>query len=104
MIEFSTDDKKLICKFTEQIVASKIQELRSVLASYLDYNQHWSTLVFDCQHVKTLDSIGVNFIIGAFKKASSSERGFEVIGCNETVFKVLRLFRLEEKFPVLAIG
>lgn len=100
MIEFKKEGNSLICTMTEEIVASKIPEMRNVLASYLDYNQDWNELIFDCQKVKTLDSIGVNFVVGAFKKASSANRQFKVVGCNEPVTKVLKLFKLDEKFTI----
>lgn len=100
MIEFRKEESRLICKFTAEIVASKIPEMRTILATFLDNNQAWNELVFDCQQVKTMDSIGVNFIVGAYKKASSSEKKFKITGCNETVAKVLRLFKLDEKFVI----
>ncbi len=100
MIEFRTEDKRLICEITEEIVASKIPEMRTVLASYLDGNQSWKELIFDCKRVQTLDSIGVNFIVGAYKKAHSADRHFKITGCNEPVTKVLKLFKLDEKFEI----
>ena len=102
MIEFIKEDNRLICKITEEIVASKIPEMRNVLATYLDNNQVWSELIFDCSQVRTLDSIGVNFIVGAYKKAHSRDKKFKITGCNEPVAKVLKLFRLDEKFSIEA--
>ena len=101
MIEFSIEDDALRCKINQEIVASKIPEMRNLLASYLDSHQDWKELVFDCRDVKTLDSIGVNFIVGAYKKAYSSNREFRIIGCNNSVYKVLSLFKLNEKFEIL---
>ncbi len=104
MIEFKKKDKTLNCMITEDIVASKITEMRNNLASHLDYDQEWEELVFDCSQVKTLDSIGVNFIVGVYKKANSSERKFKIIGCNDLLAKVLRLFKLDEKFTIETIN
>ena len=103
MIEFIKEEETLLCKITEEIIASKIPEMRNLLASHLDYDQNWNELVFDCYHVKTLDSIGVNFIVGAYKKAASVERNFRIVGCNEPVIKVLKLFKLDEKFPIMPV-
>ncbi len=100
MIEFDSQDKVIVCKITDEIVASKIPEMRGLLASYLDSNQDWNELIFDCHGVNTLDSIGVNFIVGAYKKAQSSDRVFKILGCNEPVQKVLSLFKLDEKFEI----
>ncbi|MBU2512465.1 STAS domain-containing protein [bacterium] len=100
MIEYRKEDNTLICIIKEEIVASKISEMRNNLASHLDYDQAWEELVFDCKKVKTLDSIGVNFIVGVYKKAFSTDRKFKIIGCNDLVAKVLKLFKLDEKFTV----
>jgi anti-anti-sigma factor len=102
MIEFTLQDKILTCRITDEIVASRIPEMRSLLGAYLDNHNDWSELIFDCQSVSTLDSIGVNFVVGAFKKAQSSNRTFKITGCNEPVLKVLSLFKLNEKFEVLS--
>ena len=101
MIEYKHEDGSLICTIQEEIVASKIPEMRDNLASYLDYNKNWTELVFDCRNVKTLDSIGVNFIVGAFKKAQVSKRVFKLTECNHSVAKVLKLFKLDKKFEIV---
>ena len=100
MIEFTLEGKRLICRINQEIVASKIPEMRNTLSAYLDNHQNWDTMIFDCARVNTLDSIGVNFIVGAYKKVHSLERQFKLVGCNETVAKVLKLFKLDEKFEV----
>ncbi len=100
MIEFKIEDQKVICIFNVEIVASNIPEMRSILTSYLDNEQSWQELVFDCSNVHSLDSIGINFIVGAFKKANIENHSFKMVGCNDTIVKVIKLFRLDEKFPV----
>jgi len=100
MIEFRIEGHKVICIFKAEIVASNIPEMRTILTSYLDNEQSWRELVFDCENVHSLDSIGINFIVGAFKKADNENSAFKMIGCNDTIVKVIKLFRLDEKFPV----
>lgn len=102
MITFKQEDKKLICLPQEEIIASNVPTMRETLIAQLDSDTSWEELVFDCSQVETLDSIGINLLVGLFKKAKVVEKQFKVVGCNEAIVKVLKLFRLDEQFPVEA--
>jgi anti-anti-sigma factor len=103
MIDIKIADKTLTCTIQMEIIASKIPEMRDLLFSQLDKDSTWEKLILDCHLVSTLDSIGVNFLVSVFKKMESEGKRFEIIGCNETVTKVLNLFRLEERFTIKPI-
>ena len=102
MIAFEKNEDNLICVPNEEIIASNVPAMREKLIDKLDSDADWKELVFDCSKVSTLDSIGINLIVGLFKKAKVLGREFKVIGCNEAIVKVLQLFRLDEQFPVEA--
>jgi len=100
MIQFQTSGEQLICVPQQEIIASNVPTMREELIDYLDRESAWEELVFDCQQVETLDSIGINLIVGLFKRARVAEKSFKVVGCNEAIVKVLQLFRLDEQFAV----
>ena len=102
MITFKEEDNKLICLPEEEIIASNVPPMRDTLIAQLDANDTWQELIFDCEKVETLDSIGINLIVGLFKKAKIADKSFKVTGCNEAIIKVLELFRLNEQFVVEA--
>ncbi|MCP4757053.1 MAG: STAS domain-containing protein [Proteobacteria bacterium] len=99
MIKCKKDDDKLVCVPEIDMVASNVSTMRDVLVKQLD-SHDWEELVVDCNEVETLDSIGVNLIVGLYKKAESANKSFKMIGCNGSIIKVLKLFRLGEKFTV----
>ncbi len=99
MIEFKTVDDKMICIPKIDIVASNVPEMRDLMLKHID-RKEWSGLVLDCSNVDALDSVGVNLIVGLFKKAESAGKTFVISKCNEPLTKVLKLFRLDEKFTV----
>ncbi len=101
MIEFKKEGDSLFCTPKNDIIASNVPEMRDQLISGLD-SQEWEELIFSCHNVKTMDSIGVNLIVGLFKRADAAGKPFKIIECNEPIQKVLELFRLNEKFPVEA--
>ncbi len=99
MIEFKKEASTIQCIPQVDITASNVPELRNKMIEHLD-KEVWEELVLDCSKVNTLDSIGVNLIVGLFKKSSSKEKKFKINGCNESLRKVLKLFRLDDKFNV----
>ena len=101
MINFSKDSTKLICTPEEDIVASNVPEMRDILITRVDNDHDWSELIMDCSNVKTLDSIGINLIVGLYKKATTANKIFKVTGCSNSLFKVLKLFRLNERFEII---
>lgn len=100
MIQFHEDGNKLTCIPEEEIIASNVPTMRETLIAQLDSNTSWTNLTFDCSRVETLDSIGINLIVGLYKKAKVVGKEFKVVGCNESILKVLKLFRLDEQFTV----
>lgn len=100
MIDFKTDGNKLICIPEVEIIASNVPTMRDALLEKLDADQSWDELVFDCDKIETIDSIGINLIVGLLKKTGSADKAFKVIGCNEPILKVFKLFRLDEQFTV----
>jgi len=100
MIQFQTSGEQLICIPQQEIIASNVPTMREELIDYLDRETAWNELVFNCQQVETLDSIGINLIVGLFKRARVAEKSFKVSGCNPAIVKVLQLFRLDEQFTV----
>ena len=102
MIKFARKDKTMICIPKEEIIATNVPAMRDILIVHLDSENFWQELVLDCSGIETLDSIGVNLIVGLFKKAKTANKEFKVIGCNPPIQKVLKLFRLDEQFKVEA--
>jgi len=103
MIEFTHDGQIINCLPNEDIVASNVPTMRNLLLRELEGEQSWTSMVFNCEKVETLDSIGINLIVGLYKKAKALDLEFKVVGCNESIIKVLSLFRLNEQFSVEAI-
>ncbi len=79
MIEFQTVEDKMICIPKIDIVASNVPEMRDLMLKHLD-KEEWNGLVLDCTNVDALDSVGVNLIVGLFKKAESAGKTYGTYG------------------------
>ncbi|MCP4298430.1 MAG: STAS domain-containing protein [Proteobacteria bacterium] len=104
MVKFSRNGSSLTCTPQDEMIATNVPEMRDLLVAQIDSDPSWTDLVLDCINVKTLDSIGVNLIVGLFKKAEAGNKIFRVSGCNSSLEKVLKLFRLDDKFEIKTVG
>ena len=74
---------QLICIPQREIIATNVPEMPDMLVSQLDNGDEWDELLLDCSRVETLDSIGVNLIIGLHKRAQTENKQFKIVGCHE---------------------
>jgi anti-anti-sigma factor len=99
MISFKKEENSIVCIPQVNMVASNVSAMRDRILSKIE-SLEWQELIVDCSEVDTLDSIGVNLVVGLFKKAESTSSQFKMTGCNDAIKKVLNLFRLDQKFSV----
>jgi anti-anti-sigma factor len=99
-IKFNFDGNVLNCEIEGNIVASVAPQMRTDILEYLEKNQDWQDFHLNLSSVEKVDSIGINLIVGLYKKADSSSKSFEVEGCQPAVLKVLQLFRLQNHFKI----
>lgn len=100
MINFEERGTVLICRPERGVVSTNVPKMRDILIDRLDSDESWQEIVFDCSELRTLDSLGINLIVGLFKKTRGVKKGFRVTGCNEAIRKEFRMFRLDEHFSV----
>jgi len=98
MIKFIKEGSKIICQPQFSIIASNAMEMRNQLLLQIENDDAWSELILDCDKVEVVDSIGINLIVGLYKKSEDESKKFMVKNCNEPLYKVLKLFRLDEQF------
>jgi len=100
MIEFIVEEEQLICSPLEELSAGNVPEIHGLIIQKLEQSDQWKFLELDCTNVTTLDSVGINLMIGLFKKAKSMDKGFKISNCNEYIIKVMNLFKLDRQFSI----
>ena len=56
---------------------------------------HDSGLILDFTHVRFMDSSGLGFVLGLWKRGSTRHTGFHMVGVQPQVLKILKLNRVE---------
>jgi len=82
------------------LVASRIESLRNYFAEKMAAHPETTQVVLDVHGVETVDSLGVNLIVGLYREAAAASKTMEIVGANEKFMKVARFFRLPAIFTI----
>ncbi|MDM8525008.1 STAS domain-containing protein [Desulfococcaceae bacterium HSG8] len=82
------------------LIANRIEELRDYFAEQLNAHPDVSRILLDVSGIGSVDSLGVNLIVGLYRQVTSESKTIEIIGAGENFMKVAGFFRLTSLFPV----
>ena len=93
-------EKSLVITPQTDLVASNIEEVRAYILEKLKEYRDTESIVLDAGGIETVDSLGVNLIIGLYKQANSENKHFEVAGAGVKFQKIADFFRFNDLFKV----
>ena len=102
-IDMKEDDLQKDTLFLEpntDLVASQIEKLRDSFLKKLKENPNVSKVIFKADHIETVDSLGVNLIIGIYRQVNSESKTFEITGAGENFLKVANFFQFPALFNI----
>ena len=82
------------------LTASSIEELRDYFREQLNQHPNIARVILDVSGVNSVDSLGVNLIVGLYREVMEKSGTIEVIGANENFMKVANFFRLPSLFSI----
>ena len=82
------------------LVASQIEKLRNSFLVGLKANPNVSKVVFKADEIETVDSLGVNLIIGIYRQVNAESKIFEITGAGEKFLKVANFFQFPSLFKI----
>jgi len=82
------------------IVADRVDELRSYFLERMRENREDRKIVLDMRGVNIVDSLGMNLIIGLYREAVSAAGELKIINAGEKFMKIANFFRLPSIIPV----
>lgn len=82
------------------LVASRIEALRNFFAEQMKAHPEAARIVLNVSGVETVDSLGVNLIVGLYREASAASKTMEIVGANDKFMKVASFFRLPAIFTI----
>jgi anti-anti-sigma factor len=95
------EDRKLTIVVEENILSTNIDAIaggfkKTVEEADGEVNQ----IILDLEGIDTIDSQGLNLLIGLFQECKRKKWGFRVVNCSENVRWLFSIFKLTEVFGV----
>lgn len=85
-------------KFNENPDAAQVQQWTDEFKSQLDGKEKLARV--DLTGLAVISSLGVNVIVGLYKKMQDQGGKVEVIAANESMIRVFELFKLSDLFNI----
>ncbi|MFH1076324.1 MAG: STAS domain-containing protein [Pseudomonadota bacterium] len=102
MVTFKEEKNRLYCTPRQDMVASAVSQMRDTFIAKMEKEPErpWEEIVLDLSQVEVMDSIGINLMLGLYKESKSKDKLFKVIGCNDKIIKVIKLFKLDKTLNI----
>ncbi|MGX8794945.1 STAS domain-containing protein [Fusibacter sp. JL298sf-3] len=85
---------------TEGLTANNVPKFNNEIDSMLSVGDSYDEVVLDLDHTENVDSVGVTFVIGLYKRLKNSEKHFKVAGASDDIQSLFKLMKLDQFFPM----
>lgn len=82
------------------LTANNVQKFNEVIERTILPDAAFEDVVLDLANIKNIDSVGVTFVIGLYKKTIAMNKSFSVSGASEDILSLFRLMKLDHFFEM----
>ncbi|MCG8528247.1 MAG: STAS domain-containing protein [Opitutales bacterium] len=94
-------DRKLSIVVEDNILSTNVESLSTSFKELLNSSgDEFNQIILDLEGIDTIDSQGLNLLIGLFQECKNKKWGFRVTNCTENVKWLFSIFKLTEVFGV----
>ena len=95
------NERKLIISVEENILSTNIDALAKEFKELVNKSEdEVNQIVLDLSGIDTIDSQGLNLLIGLFQECKKRKWGFRVANCTENIKWLFSIFKLTDVFGV----
>jgi serine/threonine-protein kinase RsbW len=98
MLQIQKDGPKTFAKVTENMVGSKIDELRLELSNLVK-NDH-TDLTIDLRSVDMVDSLGMGLLVATHNSLKTRQGRLNLVNVKQDIYNVLVVMRLDKHFSI----
>lgn len=91
---------QLRMKIKEGLTANNVTDYKAQFEAILSETNEFTQMVLDLGQTDNIDSVGVTFVIGIFKKMKAMDKPFKVVGASNDVQSLFRLMKLDQFFEM----
>ena len=82
------------------LTANNVSKFNDKIESIFNSDMAFLEIVLDLANTKNIDSVGVTFVIGLYKKADDNDKKFSVSGASSDILSLFRLMKLDQFFDI----
>ncbi|HAS73146.1 MAG TPA: hypothetical protein DCS67_03280 [Clostridiales bacterium UBA8960] len=91
---------RLWLSLKESLTANHVGAYNIKVDQIFNSDLGFTDIVLDLKHVLNIDSVGVTFVIGLFKRTEASGRSFSVSNASSDILSLFRLMKLDQFFKM----
>lgn len=84
----------------KNLVASSLDEQMDIAKKAIHDNPQVETFEMNLEHVKEIDSLGINLVVGLYKQINNLDKKFCVTNTAASIQKLFKLFKLNTYFEI----
>lgn len=100
-MEISVIGNVAILDIKEGLTANRVGEYNATLEKFLSEKLSYDEMVLNLNRTENIDSVGVTFVIGVYKKNKAMDKCFKVSGVSGDVKALFCLMKLDKFFEML---
>lgn len=95
------NDRKLTISVGEDILSTNIDAVAKAFKEFVELGENQvNQIILDLNGIESIDSQGLNLLIGLFQECKKKKWGFRVTHCTENVKWLFSIFKLTDVFGV----
>ena len=100
-MQTETSDEHLQLKMEEDILSSNVEKLLKLAKDTIYASQDSiADISVDLSKVSTIDSQGLNFLVGLYQECQGNGWGFQVTGASPALKRLFHFVKLNERFGI----
>lgn len=84
----------------EGLTANNVSMFNEQIDRYFTSNNDYDEVILDLNHTENVDSVGVTFVIGLYKRVKSEEKAFRISGASDDIQSLFKLMKLDQFFTL----
>lgn len=82
------------------LTANNVSKFNDKIDTLLTSGINFEHIVLDLVNIKNIDSVGVTFVIGLYKRSESINKGFSVCGASNDILSLFKMMKLDQFFEM----
>ena len=82
------------------LTANNVSKFNEKIDALMTSGINFENIVLDLVNIKNIDSVGVTFVIGLYKRTESINKAFSVCGASNDILSLFKMMKLDQFFEM----